>query len=110
MDPALDTPLETAIRADWQELVETVLPFAQQCLNERRTLHPFAATMTNDGQVIRLMATPDPKTDAARSQVVQLPEAIPLGARPGQYRATSLCVDGRVTDPATGKSSDAIVL
>src|SRR5262249_39288957 len=95
-------------REDLDKLLNALLPFAQQILEQHGEFYPFGAALdtVGGGQLFRGYKCPDGPSS---------PELIDLmldgfreSARRGQYRATGLCADVRAPLPNTGKITDAI--
>ena len=95
-------------RADFDTLINLVLPFAQRMLATHGEFHPFGAVLASEGEA-RLVSGvteedhPD-SADVARRLLEALRERV--GKR--EVRATAVSTDVRIRHPDTGVESDAI--
>ena len=95
---------------DCEAIVDVVLPVAQRLLTEHGEFFPFGGTLQTDGKVA-LVAGYDGREHPPSSELIKrLTDAFRSGARSGQYKATALVYDVRVTLPSNGAKSDAIAI
>ncbi|MGA7617512.1 MAG: hypothetical protein WBX15_20295 [Thermoanaerobaculia bacterium] len=97
-------------RVDFQELLNHVVPAAQQMLHGKRAFYPFGAILTRDGEyeprVIDYEGSfPDPKaligrlTDRFRADILS-----------GSARALAACVNVRIVLPGQKRRKDAVLV
>jgi hypothetical protein len=98
-------------KADCDELLNFVMPFAEQMLSKRREFFPFGAAMRASGEIVpvqgRISRWRRPKS---ADLIRQIKDAFIDAARKGEYKATAVAYDMRVTLPSSGKQSDAIAV
>src|SRR5262245_60157078 len=93
---------------DLDELLNAVLPFAQQMLGKRGQFHPVGASMRTDGEVALAASLPDEEEPTAQSVIDLLVEGLRKQALARQIRAALICYDGRVIPPGNVAKTDAI--
>lgn len=94
---------------DFDELLNVLLPFAQQQLKQHGGFFPFGATVTSAGEVI-CNAVYDNEPAEAEALIELLTEAFRRDAAAGTIRAAALCYDGRTIPPGKSKKTDAICI
>lgn len=83
------------------------MPFAEHMLKERGEFFPFAMTLTPTGEFMPLVGyeslghTPDELIDLLSARLRE-------GALAGEYAATALVYNARVTPPEASEETDAI--
>lgn len=92
---------------DIDQLLNALIPFAQQQLAKRGGFLPFGASMVIDGK-IRLNAGYDGEPTTAGSLIQLLTEAFRRDAAAGSIRAAALCFDARTIPPGQTEKTDAI--
>jgi hypothetical protein len=97
--------------ADCDELLNFVMPFAEQMLGRHGEFHPFGAAMRTDGQIVPVTgSTSRWRRPSAAELTRKIKDALVAGARSGEYRATAVAYDMRVTLPSDGRQSDAVAV
>ena len=90
--------------------MSAVLPFAEQLLREHGEFFPYGSALKVDGQLVSV-AGYDGREQPPSSDIIRLiKQGLVEGARCGEYVATALVYDVRVTLPSTGRKSDAIAV
>jgi hypothetical protein len=83
-------------RDDLNRLMNALLPYAQQMLNQQAQFLPFAGAVGAQGEVELIGGFPGEAGATARDVQEVLLEGLKRGASEGKYRATALCSDVRV--------------
>lgn len=100
----------TSPKADCQNLMNAALPMAEQMLEENGEFFPIGAVLRINGE-IRHMAGHDGREQPPSADIIRLlKQAFVEGAKTGDYLATALVYDVRVSLPSTGEKSDAIAV
>lgn len=97
-------------KAECEELVDVVLPFAEQMLLEHGEFHPFGAAMKIDGEVVSVSALDGRDFPPAVDMIQLLKDSYIKAARDGAYKATALAYDVRVTLSTTQEKTDAVAV
>jgi hypothetical protein len=97
-------------KADCEELVNVVLPFAQQMLGQHREFYPFGATMSPSGEIARAGGWNGKEHPPSAELISLLDAEFREGASRGKYRATALVADVRVVPPGKSVKQDAIAI
>lgn len=96
------------LNPDLDALLEAVLPFARQMIEEHGNFYLFAASMQQDF-TIAMVATPDGREHPAANAVLDMLEgALREQARAGKIRAAAVCSNVSITQEDTGGVVDAI--
>ncbi len=92
---------------DLDELLNNLLPFAQEMLAKHGEFFPFGATVASDGEVRLNAAEPDDDSDSLK-MIDQLERGFGCEAAQGAIRAAAICLDVRVALPKDGRKTDAV--
>lgn len=95
-------------RNDLDELLNVLLPHAQQLLKKHGEFYPFAASMRHDGEIGLEAAYAGEEHPASQEVLDLLIQGFRLGAREGRYRAVGICVDVCVKSPNGHGQTDAV--
>lgn len=96
------------VRQDYDQLLNALLPFAQQMLAKRGEFHPFGAAMTVDGEIV-MAASYDGTEHPSPDQTIGLLVAgFRSDASKGKIRAAGLCVNASLRAFDSKKRLDAI--
>ena len=90
------------------ELLNGVLPFAQQMLSEYGEFLPYGGALTSEGELIDIGASNEEEYPSSQELIDLMTESFQAMAESGEYRATAIVCDVRVVVPSTRNSSDAI--
>jgi hypothetical protein len=93
---------------DFDKLLSTVIPLAQQMLKELRAFTPFGAFITKDGEVQLAGGEGDPSHLETQEILDMYLDAYRDAAARGDFIATALCVDVRVHIPGKLEKTDAV--
>lgn len=93
---------------DLNQLLNALMTYAQQLLNQQGQFLPFAAAIRAGGEVELIGGQAGGDDTSAQEIRAALLEGLRQGARDGKYRATGLCSDMRVQRGGAGPATDAI--
>ena len=94
---------------DWDALLNVLLPFAKQMLEEHGEFHPFGASMHADGQIEMIGAQQEGEEfPNAQDLIATLESSLYEEAEQGTIRASGICVDVRVVPPGSTEKTDAV--
>jgi len=96
-------------KADFNALLEFLMPFAEQMLKKHGEFFPFGAAVTTAGEVTAQAAYDGNETPESAEVVAALTQGFQASAKAGEVRATGICYDGRITQE-NGKKTDAIIM
>jgi len=97
-------------KGECEEIMNTLLPFAQKMLEEHGEFFPFGGTMKSNGE-IAYTAGYDGREQPPSADIIKLlKDCFRSGAKSGLYKATALVYDVRVVPPSSGQKSDAIAV
>jgi hypothetical protein len=99
-----------AAKAGCEEIMNALVPFAQQMLEKHGEFFPFGGTMKNNGEITHTGGYDGRERPPSADIIRLLSDSFRSGARSGQYKATALVYDVRVFLPATGQKSDAVAV
>ena len=86
-------------KADAEQLLNDMMPFAEKMLSEHGEFLPFGAGMKPDGTIVWIAAR-DEREQPPSSDIIQiLADKFRLAAREGIYDATAIVYDVRISDP-----------
>ena len=86
------------------------IPFAERMLREHGEFLPFGAATTSYGEVISVGALDESDQRNSQELIEILKNAMRASAAAGEYKATAIFYDARVSLPNSGESSDAIAV
>jgi hypothetical protein len=93
---------------DLDELLNAMLPFAQQMLSKHGEFYPFGSAMTAEGK-IEMHAAYDGDEQPPTQQLIDLlTQAFREEASSGKIRAAAICCDVRTIPPGQSEKTDAI--
>jgi hypothetical protein len=98
----------TVGKAEAQNLLNAILPFAEKSLAEHGEFYPYAGALTPTGEVVYVAGFDGREYPPSRDIIELLEKGLREGAESGNYVATVLIYDVRVTPPDSMDSSDAI--
>ena len=95
-------------RADYNSLLEFLMPFAEDMLKKHGEFFPFGAAVSTAGEVVAHATYDGNETPAAEEVLASLVQGFQAEARAGKVRATGICSDGRIMHD--GKKVDAVII
>lgn len=96
--------------ADLDELMNVLIPFAQQMLGKHGEFFPFGASMRTDGKVECHAADAGEEQPASEKLIEMLTGAFRQQVADGTIRAAGICYDVRTIPPGQTEKTDAICL
>ena len=102
---AMKTPKE-----ECEELMGSVVPFAEQMLSRHREFYPFGAAMAPDGRITAVGGHTGDEHPASQEVITLLEKGFQEDARTGKYKATALVIDMLVIPPGKDIKQDAIAV
>jgi hypothetical protein len=94
-----------------QEILNFLLPYAEQMLNEHGEFYPYAAALDSDGALNAVGADVDDDHSPDVGEVLlALHEGLREQAAEGAIRASGIAADVTLTDPDSGETTDAVQL
>jgi len=96
-------------REEIEQILNYLLPFAEQMLSEHGEFYPYAATMDPGGEVQAVSAAGDERPDVGEL-LLALHAELREQASQGAIRASGIAADVTLTDPDSGRVTDAVQL
>jgi hypothetical protein len=93
---------------DLDQLLNALLPFAQQMLAKHGEFFPFGSSMTTAGEVVPHGAYDGDEQPPSQQLIDLLTQAFRQQAASGQIRAAAICYDIRTIPPGQSEKTDAI--
>ena len=93
---------------DLDELLNVVLPFAQQMVGKHGEFRPVGASLSEEGEVVLAAGLPDAAAATAENAIETMIARFREQASRGEVRATVICYDSRVAPPGQTTKTDAI--
>jgi hypothetical protein len=91
-----------------QQLLDVLLPHAEQMLNEHGEFYPYAAALDAEGDVSAVAAGIEADDPDVGDILVALHEGLREQAEQGVIRASGIAADVTLTDPDSGETTDAV--
>ena len=90
-----------------EQLLNYLLPSAEEKLKVEGEFHPYAAMVASDGEVMSVTAALGDEPNVA-DLLVALHEELRQRAATGAIRASGIAADVTLTDPDSGETQDAV--
>jgi hypothetical protein len=91
-----------------QELLNFLLPYAEQMLNQHGEFYPYAAALGSDGELNAVGTDVDDDSPDVGEALLALHEGLRARAAEGEIRASGIAADVTLTDPDSGETTDAV--
>ncbi len=95
-------------KEECEDLMNVVLPFAQEMLSKHREFYPFGGAVSSTGEITHVGGWADAEHPPSAELIKVLEDGFRGGAASGKYRATALVVDIRTVPPGKFAKQDAI--
>jgi hypothetical protein len=95
-------------KEECEELMNSVLPFAEQMLTKYREFYPFGGTMSIDGKITHTASSTGEEHPALQPLIDLLEQGFRDGAMRRQLKATAIVVDIRTIPPGKKEKQDAV--
>ena len=92
-----------------EELLNYLLPFAEERLSADGEFYPYAAMVSADGE-LKSVAAATGEDPEVGDLLVALHEELRAQAAGGSIRASGIAADVTLTDPDSGETTDAVQL
>ena len=93
---------------DLDQLLNLLLPLAQQILSKQGEFFPFGSAMSTDGKIDARAAYDGDEQQPSQRLIALLTQAFRQQASSGKIRAAAICCDVRTIPPGQSKKTDAI--
>jgi hypothetical protein len=93
---------------DLQELLDSLLPFAQSMLSQHGSFNPYGAFVSSDGEIQWISADTGEEFPAAQTLIDTMNGVFQEDAAAGKIRAATICYDARTIPPGQTVKTDAI--
>jgi len=97
-----------AAKADAQELLDVLLPFAKQMLQQHEEFYPFGGRMVLDGTISHVGATFGTEHPPSQPLIQLMQDAFRAEARATGLRTCGILYDIRTVPPNRSEKQDAI--
>jgi hypothetical protein len=92
-----------------QELLNFLLPYAEQMLTQHGEFYPYAAALDSDGELNAVATDVDDDDSVDVTEVLlALHHGLRERAAEGAIRASGIAADVTLTDPDSGETTDAV--
>ncbi|MFO0874139.1 MAG: hypothetical protein U0575_09230 [Phycisphaerales bacterium] len=95
---------------DLDNLMNALLPFAQQMLAKHGEFYPYGSTMTTGGEIVSQAAYDGDDHPQSQPLIERMTQAFRAMAASGEIRAAGICYDVRTIPPGQTEKTDAICL
>ena len=93
---------------DLEELLNFLIPFAQEMLAKNGEFYPFGAASDAQGEVAAQAADTGEEQPDSNDVIAMLVAGMREEAKRGEIRAAGICYDARVVPPGKTEKTDAI--
>jgi hypothetical protein len=93
---------------DLEELLNALIPFAQEMLSKHGEFYPFGASIDAKGEVTAQAAETGEENPDSQEVIAMLLAGMRAEAERGEIRAAGICYDSRVVPPGKTEKTDAI--
>ncbi|MBN1537517.1 MAG: hypothetical protein JW908_12340 [Anaerolineales bacterium] len=97
-------------QSDLKELLNTLIPFAQQMLAKQGDYYPFATSIGLDGEIAHIASFDGNEQPSYPHVIEQLTRIIQNKISQGEIKAAGICYDIRTIPPGQKKKSNAIFI
>jgi hypothetical protein len=93
---------------DLDELLNALLPFAQEMLAKHGEFFPFGGSVATDGEIAHVGAHSGDERPPSQEVIDLLITGFAKQAKEGRIRAAAICLDVRTIPPGQSEKTDAI--
>jgi hypothetical protein len=93
---------------DLEQLLNSLLPFAERMLAEHGEFFPFGGAMKPDGEIVAVGTYDGDEHPPSSSVIERMTEIFRQQARRSQLRAAGICYDARTIPPGQSEKCDAV--
>src|SRR5262245_16023188 len=95
---------------DYDDLLNALIPFAQDMLKKHGEFFPFGAAVNSEGEIELAQADDGTEQPESTELIDMLQQGFREEAERGAIRASAICMDVRIVPPGETEKSDAISL
>ena len=95
---------------DLEELLNALVPFAQEMLSKHGEFYPFGASVDAKGEVACVAGETGEEQPDSQEVIELLVQGFRAEAKRGEIRAAGICYDARIVPPGRKERSDAIAV
>jgi len=96
------------LHADLNQLLNSLLPFAERMLAEHGEFLPFGRTLKPDGEIEAVAAYDSDEHPPSQIVIDLMTRVLRRQAQSGQFRAVGICYDSRTIPPGQTEKCDAV--
>lgn len=100
----------SSAKQDVEALMNDFIGFAEQMLSEHGEFFPYGAAMKPNGELVSVAGYAGTEQPPSQEIIDLLNDGFVNAARSGEYKATALFYDVRVSLPDDGTKSDAVAV
>ena len=93
---------------DLEQLMNALIPFAQQMLKKEGEFYPFGVQMDAGGTIALATADTGEESPTTDRLIAMMTAGFQKSAKAGELRAAGICYDVRVAEPGSDEKTDAI--
>lgn len=97
-------------KTECEDVMNAVLPFAEEMLTKHREFYPFGGTMSANGEIGHIGGWTGDEHPASTELIELLENAFRTGAARGEYKATALVYDVQTVPPGKQDKQDAVAV
>ena len=97
-------------KSDSEELMNSLIPFAEKMLSEHGEFFPYGGTMKPDGKIVSVAGYNGSEHPPSQEIIDLLHKAFRESAKAKECKATGLVYDVRVNLPESNEKSDALAI
>jgi hypothetical protein len=97
-------------KAECENLMNATLPFAEQMLQKHGEFFPYGSALKGNGEIVSVAGYDGRELPPSNDIIRLLKQGFVQGAKSGEYKASALVYDVKVTLPSSGQKSDAIAV
>lgn len=97
-------------KGETEELMNALLPFGQNMLEEHGEFIPYGGAMKPDGEIVSVATYDGEEHPLSKDIINLLKDGYRLAAENGEYKATAIFYDVRVIPPGFEEKTDAIAV
>jgi len=93
-----------------QDLMNFVMPVAQDMLKKYGEFYPYGGVINSKGETVLTGVHNENERPSSMELIELITKAFQTGAKAGEYRATAIVYDVRIVPPGSKEKSDAIAI
>ena len=97
-------------KADVEQIMNAMLPFAEQMLEKYGEFFPYGAAMTQAGEIVSIEGYNGHEQPPSQDIINLLKDSFRASAKAKKYKATGIFFDVRIAPPGSKEKTDAIAI